>query len=68
MTQRNTEHFATLVEGGFDNALEELFIAAEGGGLVAHHADDGTLHLGRRIEYARLDGEQIFDVDRKSVV
>ena len=30
--------------------------------LVALHADDGTLHLGRRVEDGRLNGEEIFHV------
>ena len=29
-------------------------------GLVAGHADDGAFHLGRRIEYMFVYGEQVF--------
>ena len=59
---RSASPTRALVESGLDNALEQLFITAEVGGLVAHHADDGTLHLGRRVEDIRLNGEQVLNI------
>ena len=50
--ERTAHHFAALIEGGFHHAAQQALIAATRRGLVARHADDGTLHLGRRIENA----------------
>ena len=62
LTEGDAEHLAALVEGGLDDALEEYFVAAEVSYGIAGHADDGTLYLGRRIEYAGLDGKEVLDV------
>jgi len=59
LTERHTEHLATLVEGGLDHATEQLLVAPKIGNLVTCHADNGALHLGRRIEHTWLDGEEI---------
>ena len=48
-----------MVEGGLDNTTKELFITAKVRYIVAGHADNGTLHLGRWIKHARFDGEKI---------
>lgn len=50
LTQAHAQHLATLVEGGLHHTLEEFLVAAQLGHLIAHHADDGALHLGRRVE------------------
>ena len=62
LTERNTQHLATLVESGFYYATEQLFVATQIGYLVTRHADNGTLHLGRRIEYAWLYGKEILHI------
>ena len=51
-----------MVEDGLDDTTEELFIATEPLDLVACHADDGALHLWRRIEHVGLDGEEVCHV------
>ena len=62
LAQGDAEHLAALVERGFDDAAEELFVATEVGDTVAGHADDGTLHLGGRVEHPRLDGEEVLHI------
>ena len=62
LAERDTQHLAPLVEHGFHNALEQVLVATEVLHIVALHADDGALHLWRRIEDRRLDGEEIFHV------
>ena len=54
------ERLAALVECRLDNLLEQLLVASQLLGFVAGHADDGALHLGRRIEHMFVYGEQVF--------
>lgn len=60
--ERDAEHLATLVERDFHDALEKFLVAAERGDAISREADDGRLHLGRRIEHRGLDGEEIFHI------
>ena len=62
LSQRDTEHLPTLVEGGLDHATEELFVAAKVSDGIACHTDDGTLYLGRRVENRGLDRKEIFHI------
>ena len=45
LTERNTKHFATLVESGFYHATEQLFVATQIGNLVTRHGDSGQIVL-----------------------
>ena len=62
LSQADAQHLSPLVEGGFYNTLEELLVAAQTGDLVARHAYDGALHLGRRVEDGGRNGEEIFHI------
>ncbi len=44
----------------FYNELEQFFIASQFRRFIACHTDDRTFHLGRRIEYMFVYGEQVF--------
>ena len=74
LLEGDSQHLAALAEDRLDDTLEQLFITAQVGHFVARHADDGTLHLWRRIEDAGLDGKEILhivprlDEDRKDAV
>ena len=57
--KRDAQHLTTLAEDRLDDAAEQLFVAAQVGYFITRHADDGTLYLGRRIEDAWFDGEEI---------
>ena len=59
LLKRDAQHLPTLAEDRLDDAAEQLFVAAQVSYLVARHTDNGTLHLGRRIEYTWFDGEEI---------
>ena len=62
LSEGDTQHLPALVEDGFYHTAEQLLIATEVCHFITGHADDGTLHLWRWIEYARLDGEQILHI------
>ena len=62
LTERNAQHFPALVEGGFHDALEEFFVAAEVGDGASRQADDGGLDFWRRIEHGGFDREKVFDI------
>ena len=62
LAQTDTQHLAPLVEHCFHHSLEQCFVAVEVGGGIACHADNGTLHLGRRIEHVFIYGEQVFHI------
>ena len=61
-----TERFAALVEASLDNPDEELFITFQGGYTVALEADNGRFDLRWRIEHMLVDGEEIFNIVKKS--
>ena len=56
------KRFAALVEGGLHDAPEERLVAAQFGSVVPLHADDGTLHLRRRVEDMLVHREQVLHV------
>ena len=62
MTEGDAQHLTALTEDGLYDTTEQLFVAAQIGDLIARHADDGTLHLGRGIEDGGFDGEQVLDM------
>ena len=62
LSEGDTEHLPALVEDGFYHTAEQLLIATEVCHFITGHADNGTLYLWRRIEYARFDREQIFHI------
>ena len=62
LTERNAQHFPTLVKSGFHDALKKFFVAAEVGDGVSRESDDGGLNLWRRIENGGFDREKIFDI------
>ena len=62
LAQRDAQHLTTLVENRLHYPLEELFIAVKMVYLVTCHADNGTLHLGGRIEDRRLHSKEILYV------
>ena len=62
LTQRDTEHLPTLVEGGLDHTTEQLFITTQIGNFITRHTDHGTLHLGWWIENRGLDRKEVFHV------
>ena len=60
--ETSAHHLATLVESRLHHTAEQTLIATAVFHIVARHAHHGTLHLGRRIEHSRFDGEKIFHV------
>ena len=62
LTEGDAEHLTALVEDGFHHTTEETLVAAQVCHLITRHADDGTLYLGRGIEYARLDGKEVLHI------
>lgn len=60
--QRVAHGLAALVEGLFDDAHEQLFVAAQVGRGVAPHFDDGGFHLRRWVEDVFVNREEIVDV------
>ena len=60
--QTAAHHLATLIEGRFNHAAQQALVATRVAHIVARHANHGALHFRRRIEHARLDGEEVFHV------
>lgn len=53
------EGLAALVEGGLHDLLEQVGVAVELLGVVAHEPDDGRAYLGWRVEDGGFDGEKV---------
>ena len=62
LAERHAQHFPTLVESGFHDALEKFFVTTEFGDGISRESDDGGLNLRRRIENGGLDREKVFDI------
>ena len=62
LTKRHAQHFPTLVESGFHDALKKFFVTTERGDCISRQADDGGLHFRRRIENGGFDREKVFDI------
>lgn len=61
-TQRHTEHLAALLERLFYQPRQQGNIASHIPDTVATHADNGRLHLRRRIEHRGRHSEEILNV------
>jgi len=62
LTEGDAEHLTALVEDGLHHTTEETFVTAKVSHLITRHADDGTLYLGRGIEYAGLDCKEVLHI------
>ena len=62
LTEGDAQHLATLVKDRFHHTTEKALVTTKVSHLITCHANDGTLNLGRRIEHAWLDGEEILHI------